>query len=336
MKAYEIQRFGTDHLNLVDLPDPKPTPGHVLVQMKAWSLNYRDLLVVNGQYNAKMKLPMIPFSDGVGEVVEVGEGVKRFKPGDRVAGIFMQGWLHGPYEERYSATAAGGAIPGMLAEQVVLDAQSLVHIPAYLTNEEAATLPCAAVTAWNSLIEHGQLKAGETVLVLGSGGVSVFALQFARMMGARVIATTSSSRKAKRLLELGASDVINYVETPDWSKEVLTLTAGRGVDHVVEVGGADTLKKSFVAARSSGRISVIGVLSGLTTDISLGHILHKTLTVQGIYVGSRDMFEAMNRAIELNQLKPVIDRVFSFTEVTAALRHMESGSHFGKIVVTAS
>ncbi len=335
MKAYEIQRFGTDHLKLTDHPDPRPGPGHVLVRMSAWSLNYRDLLVINGQYNPKLKLPMIPFSDGVGEVIETGEGVHRFKTGDRVAGIFMQGWLHGPYEERYASTAAGGAIPGMLSELVVIDAQSLVHIPSHLTDEEAATLPCAAVTAWNALVEHGKLKAGETVLALGTGGVSLFALQFARMMGAKVIATTSSSRKQKHLLELGASDVINYRETPDWDEEVYRLTEGRGVDHVIEVGGADTLKKSFRATRAGGRISSIGILSGLTTDINVALILHKTLTVQGIYVGSRDMFESMNRAIELNQMKPVVDRVFPFTEVVQALRHMESGSHFGKIVVSA-
>lgn len=335
MRVYEIQRFGTDHLKLTDRPDPEPGHGQIRLQMKAWSLNYRDLLVVNGQYNPKMKLPMIPFSDGVGEVVEVGSGVTRFKKGDRAAGIFMQGWLHGPYEERYAATAAGGALSGMLAEQVVLDAQSLVHVPPGLTNEEAATLPCAAVTAWNAVVEHGKLKAGETILVLGSGGVSIFALQFARMMGAKVIATTSSSQKAKKLLDLGATSVINYRENPDWDHEVHQLTESRGVDHVVEVGGADTLKKSLKAARSGGRVSIIGNLSGLTTDLNVAHILHKTLTVQGIYVGSRDMFEAMNQAITFNQLKPVIDRVFPFTQAVQALRHMESAGHFGKIVVTA-
>lgn len=336
MKAYEIQQFGTDHLKLIDQPDPTPGPGQALVRMKAWSLNYRDLLVINGQYNPKMKLPMVPFSDGAGEVVAVGPSVTRVRPGDHVAGIFMQGWLHGPYEERYGRTAAGGAIPGCLSELALFDTQSLVHTPSHLSYEEAATLPCAAVTAWNSVIDHGKLKAGETIVVLGSGGVSIFALQLARMMGARVIATTGSNAKGRRLSELGASAVINYRENPDWHKEVLTLTGGIGADHVVEVGGADTLKKSLLAARSGGRVSIIGNLSGLTTDINVAFILHKTLTVQGIYVGSRDMFEAMNRAIALNQLKPVIDRVFGFSEVTQALRHMESGGHFGKIVVSAS
>lgn len=336
MKAYEIQQFGIDNLTLVEHPDPEPGPGQVLVRMKAWSLNYRDLLVINGQYNPKMKLPMIPFSDGVGEVVAIGVGVTRVKPGDRVAGIFMQGWLHGPFEERYARSAMGGAVRGVLSELTLIDAQGLVHVPSHLSYEEAATLPCAAVTAWDATIEQGKLKAGESVLVLGSGGVSIFALQLGKIMGARVIATTSSNEKAARLRELGASDVINYREKPDWHKEVLALTGGVGVDQVVEVGGADTLKKSLLAARNGGRVSIIGNLGGLNTDVNVAYILHKFLTVQGIYVGSRDMFEAMNRAITLAQLKPVVDRVLGFHEAKEALRHMESGSHFGKIVIAAN
>lgn len=331
VRAYSIPQFGIDALSLIEKPDPQPGPGQALVAMKAWSLNYRDLLVIQGKYNPKMKLPMTPFSDGTGEVLAVGEGVTRVKPGDRVAGIFMQGWLAGDYRDDYGKTAMGGAIEGVLAEQVVLDAQGLVKLPDYLSLEEAATLPCAAVTAWDSVVTQGQIKAGDTILVLGSGGVSIFALQFARLHGARVIATTGNDAKIERLKALGADHVINYNATPDWHKEVLKMTGG--VDHVVEVGGAGTLVKSMIATRGGGRVSVIGNLSGLSTEVNVGMILHKFLTVKGIFVGSREMFESMLRAMALAHLKPVIDRVFGFDEVRQALDHMEKAGHFGKIVV---
>jgi NADPH:quinone reductase-like Zn-dependent oxidoreductase len=336
MKAYEIPAFGVDNLRIVERESPSPGPGQVKLRMKAWSLNYRDLLVVKGQYNPKLKLPFTPFSDGAGEVIETGEGVTAFRKGDRVMPIFMQGWLNGHYFDAYGKTALGGALPGVLAEEVVLDASGVVATPEEISDLEAATLPCAAVTAWDALITAGNCRSSHTILVLGSGGVSLFALQFAKLAGARVIATTGTASKEQRLRDLGADEVINYRETPDWEKKVRELTGGAGVEHVIEVGGAGTLVKSLLAARGGGRVSVIGNLSGLTTEINVAFILHKFLTVQGIFVGSREMFEAMNRAIADAHLKPVVDHVFGFSEVPQALAHMESGAHFGKIVVSAT
>lgn len=336
MKAYEIPAFGIDNLKIVERPSPTPGPGQLLLRMKAWSLNYRDLLVVKGHYNPKLKLPFTPFSDGAGEVIATGDGVSAFRKGDRVMPIFMQGWISGPYIDAYGKTALGGALPGVLAEEVVVDAAGVVATPEELSDVEAATLPCAAVTAWDALISQGNCRENRTILVLGSGGVSLFALQFAKLAGARVIATTSSPAKAERLRDLGADEVINYRENPDWEKKVRELTGGAGVDHVIEVGGAGTLQKSLLAAKGGGRVSIIGNLSGLTTEINVAFILHKFLTVQGIFVGSREMFEAMNRAIEEAHLKPVVDRVFGFDQVSQALAHMESGAHFGKIAVSAS
>jgi NADPH:quinone reductase-like Zn-dependent oxidoreductase len=333
MKAFLLKRFGIDGLALEDIPRPTPRHGQVLVKMRAWSINYRDLLVVRGIYAPKLKLPFQILSDGVGDVVEVGPGVTRAKPGDRVAGTFMQRWIGGEPAAEKSASALGGAIPGVAAEYVILDNNGFVPVPPDLSDEEAATLPCAAVTAWHALVSSGKLAAGETVLVQGTGGVSLFALQFAHMMGARVIATSSSDAKLERVRALGASEVINYKTTPDWGQKARELTNGLGVDHVVEVGGAGTLPQSIDAVRIGGRISLIGVLTGGTVNpIS---ILMKNIVVQGIYVGSRAMFEAMNAAITVNGLKPVIDRVFPFPDLPKALKHMESGAHFGKIVLKA-
>jgi NADPH:quinone reductase-like Zn-dependent oxidoreductase len=335
MKAFQIQNtFGLDSLNLVDLPDPKPGPGQVLVRVRAASLNFRDLLTVKGLYNPRMPLPRIPFSDGAGEVVATGAGVTRVKPGDRVAGIFMQTWLGGRPTAAMTESALGGAIDGMLAEQVVLHEDGLVHIPAHLSYEEASTLPCAAVTAWNALFCEGRLQPGHTVLVQGTGGVSIFALQFARMVGARVIATSSSDEKLARARALGASEGINYRTTPDWEKKVWELTGREGVDHVIEVGGAGTINKSLQCLRLAGTISMIGVLAGGSAEVRTVLMLHKYARVQGIYVGSREMFEGMNRAIAGHALRPVVDRVFPFTEARQALRHMESAAHFGKIVLS--
>jgi len=301
--------------------------------MRAWSLNYRDLLVVRGVYAPKLKFPFQILSDGVGEVVEIGPGVSRIKAGQRVAGIFMQKWLEGPLDEAKAKSALGGNIAGIAADYVVFDAEGVVLVPEHLSDEEAATLPCAAVTAWNALVASGKLAAGDTVLVLGTGGVSVFALQFARMLGARVVITSSSDAKLDRALELGASDTINYRKTPEWGAAVRQLTGNRGVDHIVEVGGANTLTNSLNAVRFGGTISLIGVLTG--GEVNPIPILMKGVKVNGIFVGSRVMFEAMNRAIELNGLKPVIDRVFDFAELPQALQYMEGGSHLGKIVVHA-
>ena len=334
MKAFEIQnKFGLDSLTLTERPDPKPSYGQVLIKLRSLSLNYRDLMVVKGLYNPKLPLPLIPVSDGVGEVVAVGEGVTRVNIGDRVAGIFFQKWLAGELTAEKAESALGGAIEGMLAEYVVLHEDGVVRVPEHLTDEEAASLPCAAVTAWNALFTSGGLKAGDIVLIQGTGGVSIFALQFALLAGARVIATSSSDEKLERVLQLGASDGINYKQTPDWSKKVRELTAGDGVDYVVEVGGAGTLTESLRAVRYGGQISLIGVLTGGSAEINTASILMKNVKVQGIYVGSREMFEAMNSAIALHKLHPVCDRVFPFHEAPKALKYMETGSHFGKICI---
>jgi len=330
MKTIVIQpAFGIENLQVIDRPEPKPGFGQVLLKMKAWSLNYRDLLVVKGLYNPKLKFPFVPLSDGVGEVIGVGDGVTRVKAGDRVAGCFMQRWLAGPLNDSHGRSALGGALEGVAAEQVVLHEDGVVKVPAHLSDEEAATLPCAAVTAWNALCG---IKAGETVLVQGTGGVSIFALQIAKLCGARVIATSSSNAKLERVKQLGASDGINYKETPAWEEKVRELTGGQGVDHVIEVGGAGTFNQSLKAVRAGGVISLIGVLAG-KGEPNLMPVLMKGVRVQGIFVGSREMFEAMNRAILLHQMKPIVDRVFGFNEIQAAYKHMESAAHFGKICV---
>ncbi len=331
MKAIVIQSaFGIENLQVVDRPEPTPGPFQVLLRMKAWSLNYRDLLVAKGMYNPKLKFPFVPLSDGVGEVIGVGPGVTRVKAGDRVAGCFMSRWIAGAITDVGAKSGLGGAIEGIAAEQVVLHEDAVVKFPDHLSYEEAATLPCAAVTAWNALVTQGNLKAGETVLVQGTGGVSIFALQFARMFGARVVATSSSNAKLERVKQLGASDGINYKETPAWDDKAKEFTAGVGVDHVVEVGGAGTFNQSMKAVRLGGTVSLIGVLAG-KGDVNLMPILMKSVRVNGIFVGSREMFEAMNRAIALHQMKPVVDRVFAFADIQAALKHMEAGAHFGKI-----
>jgi NADPH:quinone reductase-like Zn-dependent oxidoreductase len=333
MRAYRIHEAnGLDALKREDLPEPVPGHGQVVVRVKAVSLNYRDLLVIKGGYSRNLPLPLVPLSDGAGEVAAVGPGVTRFKPGDRVAGCFFSQWADGPIDETAAKSARGGAVDGMLAEQVVLPEGGIVRVPDHLSDEEAATLPCAALTAWHGLIEAGKLKAGETVLIQGTGGVSLFALQFARMAGARVIATSSSDAKLSRVRELGASDGINYKTTPDWDVATRNLTEGKGVDHVVEVGGAGTLPRSFKAVKLGGQISLIGVLTG-GGEVDPRPLLMKNIRLQGIYVGSRAMFEAMNRAISLHKLKPVIDRVFPFEQAADAYKHLESGSHFGKVVI---
>lgn len=334
MKAFAIQnKFGLDSLTLIERPDLTPGYGQVLIKLRAVSLNYRDLMVVKGLYNPKLPLPRIPFSDGMGEVVAVGEGVTEVKTGDRVAGIFFQKWLCGELTEAKAQSALGGAIDGLLTQYAVLHEDGVVFVPEHLTDEEGAALPCAAVTAWNALVTSGGVKAGDTVLVQGTGGVSIFALQFAKLLGARVIATSSSDEKLESVRQLGASDTINYKQTPEWGKRVQELTQDIGVDYVVEVGGAGTLNQSLRAVRHGGQISLIGVLSGGSGEINTASILRKNVRVQGIYVGSREMFEAMNKAIALHKLRPVIDRVFEFSEAPQALKYMESGAHFGKICI---
>ncbi len=334
MKAYQLTALtGPDALRLVELPEPKPARGQVLVRVHATSLNYRDLLVSDGRYG-KLALPLIPLSDGAGEIAVVGDGVTRWKNGDRVAGTFFQGWQSGPFQREMANTALGGALNGMLAEYVALSEDGVVPIPPHLGFEEAATLPCAALTAWQALVIRGKVSAGETVLLLGTGGVSIFALQFAKMHGARVIITSGSDEKLARAKTLGADETINYRSSPEWEKEVFRLTGEVGVDHVLEVGGAGTFVKSLRSVRSGGQVHLVGGVSGFTGEVPLAEIIRKLVVVRGIYVGSRAMFEALNRAVALHRTKPVIDRVFEFTDAPGAYRYQQSGRHFGKIVIS--
>jgi NADPH:quinone reductase-like Zn-dependent oxidoreductase len=339
MYAYPIQQFGVDHLQRVELPMPQIARGMVLIKVHAVSLNYRDLRMVKGLYNPKMALPRIPCSDGAGEVVAIGEGVNRVRVGDRVCGIFMQQWLDGPLTAEKSKAALGGDVDGMLAEYVLLNQDGVVGFPEHLSYEEAATLPCAGVTAWNALHHAGEparaALPGETIVIQGTGGVSIFALQFGKLMGARVIGTSSSDEKLTRASALGLDAGCNYKKGPDWSGWVSDMTGGQGADRIIEVGGAGTFGQSLRATRVGGMIAQIGVLSGAATSepLALTPILHKQLHVQGIYVGSRAMFEQMNAAIATAGLHPVIDRVFGLEEVREAFLHMQSASHFGKIVI---
>ena len=339
MYAYPITQFGVDHLERVQLPELQITSDKVLIKVHAVSLNYRDLMMVKGFYNPKMALPRIPCSDGAGEVTAVGEGVNRVRVGDRVCGIFMQRWLDGPLTSEKSKAALGGDVDGMLAEYALLDQEGVVRFPEHLSYEEAATLPCAGVTAWNALHHAGEpgrpARAGETIVIQGTGGVSIFALQFAKLLGAKVIGTSSSDEKLRRAMALGLDAGCNYKERPEWSEWVAEVTGGRGADRIIEVGGAGTFGQSLRAARVGGMIAQIGVLSGAATSepLPLTPILHKQLHVQGIYVGSRAMFEEMNDAIAKARLRPVVDRVFGFDQVREAFSHMQSASHFGKIVI---
>lgn len=335
MRAWQITReFGINNLALVNRPDPQPDPGRIVVRVRATSLNYRDLITVKHGGLRGLNLPLVPLSDGAGEIVGVGDGVTRVGMGDRVAGIFFQNWLAGGPNAAHQASALGGALDGMLAEQVVLSEDGVVRIPDYMSYEDAATLPCAAVTAWQSMVSLGNMKAGDTALILGTGGVSVFALQFAVAAGVRSIVTSSSDEKLERASALGATHIINYNATPEWGKRVLALTDGIGVDQVVEVGGAGTLVQSMEATRVGGMIGLIGILAGTDGEVNPIPVLMKSLRLQGVYVGSREMFEDMNAALAANRIKPVIDKVYPFEEVREAFELMESATHFGKIVVT--
>ncbi|HMJ08928.1 MAG TPA: NAD(P)-dependent alcohol dehydrogenase [Pyrinomonadaceae bacterium] len=334
MKAFEIRKFGIGELVETERDVPEPKPDEILIRLRAASLNYRDVMVASGTYNPRMKLPAVPLSDGAGEVAAVGDRVTKWKIGDRVSPIFAQGWLDGgPTEEkRRTSLGAGAYWDGVLREYAAFNENSVVRIPAHLSFEEAATLPCAAVTAWHALAVSGEIKAGETVLTLGTGGVSTFAVQIAKLFGARVIATTSSEEKAAKLPDLGADDVINYRTTEEWDKAVLDITDKHGVDHVVEVGGAGTLGRSLNSVRLGGHVAMIGALTG-PGDFNPISVFMKAVRLQGIFVGSAQMFIDLNRAIEVNKMRPVIDRVFEFGEAREALTYMESGAHFGKIVI---
>ena len=333
MRAFEITEFGIDNLTVVDRPKLRPGAGEVLLRLRAASLNYRDLMVVIGTYNPRMKLPAVPLSDGAGEIVEVGDGVERWKAGDRVCSIVIPGWLDGgPTADKGKTAIGAGGFDGVLSEYRVFDENALVAVPEHLSFEEAATLPCAGVTAWNALSVSGQVKAGDTVLTLGTGGVSVFAIQFAKLMGATVIATSSSDEKLEKARELGADHLINYRTREDWDKAVIELTNGSGADHVVEVGGTGTLTRSVKAVRVGGHIALIGALD-MAGEFNPIPIFMKAVRMQGIFVGSRHMFEDMNDKISSASLRPVIDREFGFDEVKDALKYMQAGSHFGKVVL---
>jgi NADPH:quinone reductase-like Zn-dependent oxidoreductase len=333
MKAYQIvSEGGIDALALNRLDVPKPGPREILVRVLASSINYRDLTTIEDPAPRKLPYPRIPNSDGAGEVVETGIDVTRFKLGDRVCGTFFQGWIDGDITVRDTQNALGGTLDGMLAEYRVLHEDGLVATPAHLPDSEASTLPCAALTAWNSLVEKGRVTAGSTVLLLGTGGVSVFALQFCRLLGARAIVTSSSDEKLERARDLGAWQTINYRSTPAWDQMVLEMTDGGGVDHTLEVGGAGTLDKSVAATRLAGSIGLIGILTGGQFDPT--SILRKSIRLQGIYVGSRRMFEDMNRAIALHRCRPVVDKSYAFEDARQAYHDMRAARHFGKLVVT--
>jgi NADPH:quinone reductase-like Zn-dependent oxidoreductase len=331
MRLWQISSFGIDSLEFANRPEPTLGPGDVKVKIRAVSFNYRDLMMVKGFYNPKLKMPRVPCSDGAGEVVAVGDGVTAWKPGDRVAGIFMQNWIDGPPTPAKTKGALGGDIDGVLAESVVLRESGLVSVPEHLSFEEAATLPCAAVTAWNALAV-GNPKPGSTVLVQGTGGVSIFALQFAHLMGMRVLGISSSNEKLDRARTLGLDAGVNYRATPEWDTWVLDQTGGEGVDLVIEVGGVGTLPRSLRALRMGGTIAQIGVLTTQPEPLPLPLILHKQAHIRGIYVGSRADFEAMNKCIALAKLRPVMESL-PWTQTRDVLHRMEAGEHFGKLVV---
>lgn len=323
-------------LKLVDCEQPVAGDGQVLIRVHATSLNYRDHAVVTGQYfGGVLKRDTVPLSDGAGEVVAVGPGVERIKAGDRVAGSFFQGWVDG-IPDRSALNALGSPADGMLAEYVVLDEQGVVRIPDHLSYEEAACLPCAAVTAWNALMVSGRLLPGNTVLLLGTGGVSIFGLQFAKMSGARAIITSRNDNKLQKASKLGADLTINYQTTPEWHEKVLEMTGGQGVDHVVEVGGAGTLSRSIQAVGYRGQISLIGVLSGREGDTNPHGLMLKNARMTGIFVGSRVMFEQMNDAIASNQMHPVVDKVFPFEKAADAYAYQLAGKHLGKVVIAVN
>ncbi|SEV98504.1 zinc-dependent alcohol dehydrogenase family protein [Natrinema salifodinae] len=337
MKAYEVQEATSDYEGVVrtDRDRPEPAADEALVRIRAASLNYRDLAIANDDLAYPgASLPVVPLSDGAGEVVAVGDRVDRLSEGDRVATPFAPDWIDGEGTPEKIARTAGGNIDGALAEYVTFPAASLPILPDHFSYEQGATLSCAGLTAWRALVEDGDLTAGETVLALGTGGVSTFALQFATVQGAEVVVTSSSDEKLERARELGAAETINYEENPDWGETVRELTGG-GVDHVVEVGGPGTLERSLAAAGVNGHVHLIGVLAGQDGLVHPGPMLHKSLTVEGVMgVGSRAMFDRMNRAMEATELEPVIDRVFDFDEVREAYRYLEAGEHQGKVVVS--
>jgi NADPH:quinone reductase-like Zn-dependent oxidoreductase len=337
VKSYELQGpGGIDELKLVDKPVPQAGKGELLVRLTAASLNYRDLLTVKGGYGSRQKFPLVPCSDGAGVVEAVGEGVRGFAIGDRVIGSFFEGWLGGEPSEAKMRSSLGGAVDGTLTEYRVFPAAAVVKTPAHLSDIEAAALPCAGLTAWSAVVKLGGIRPGQTVLTQGSGGVSIFALQFAKLCGARVIATSSSDAKLERLRALGADVTLNYKAVPDWGKRVREIT-GHGVDLVVEVGGVGTLNESIRATRIGGTIAFIGVLAGPPQKESrLPLMVMQQQRLQGVTVGSVEDLQALCDALALHGTKPVIDRVFPFDQVKDAFHHMAGGAHFGKVAISIS
>ncbi len=334
MRVWSLTASGLEHLTLQERPEPRPGPGQVVVRIKAASLNYRDLLIATGGYSRGAKYPLVPLSDGAGEIAAVGDGVKAWRVGDRVVTSFFAGWVDGAQTPERSATALGGAVDGVLADAIVLPEHGVVRTPEHLSDVEAATLPCAAVTAWHALYEGvDPLRPGQTVLLEGTGGVSIFGLQLAKLGGARVIITSSQAEKLARARELGADETINYRTEPEWQDRVRERTGGRGVDHVLEVGGKDTIARALVSLSSGGQLHLIGGVSGFASELPLGPMAQTNARVRRIFVGSVAMFEAMNRALTLHCVRPVVDRVFRFDEIRTALEHMQKASHFGKIAL---
>ncbi|MBI2378785.1 MAG: NAD(P)-dependent alcohol dehydrogenase [Deltaproteobacteria bacterium] len=332
MRAWSLSKFGFEGLELSERPDPRPGPGQVLVEMKAWSLNARDLRIVEGSYNPRQRLPLVPLSDGAGVVLETGPGVQGVAAGDRVVSLFFQGWPAGrPTRERLK-TALASPLDGVLAERVVLEASGIAPAPKGLSDAEAATLPCAGLTAWSAL-ELAGTTSGDVVVTQGSGGVSVLALLLAKARNARVIATSRTGAKADKLRAVGADLVIATSEVPDWGTSIKRKLTDGGADHVVEVGGAGTLAQSIEAVRPDGVVSIIGVMSGFSGPLSLLPVLMQNIRLQGVIVGSRDGFLAMSRAIEAASLRPPIDVELPFEAFGSALVRMRSGEHFGKIVL---
>lgn len=334
MKTYTTLGDGIAALQLEERPVPTPGPGEVLVKMTAASLNYRDLLVIKGVGGWKPAEPRIPVSDGVGVVVAIGEGVSRVRTGDRVAGIFLPKWLDGRLSAEKNALSLGGsAADGVLAAFRVFGEQTLVHVPGHLSDAEAATLPVAAITAWHAVSVRSRVQEGETVLIQGTGGVSLFALQFVHALGGLPVVISSSDDKLEKARALGAIATVNYKTFPDWEAQVLAHTGGSGVDHVIEVVGGENLNRSLSVVKMSGTISFIGLIAGLSAPIQTYQFVQKNVEIHGIETGSREMFEAMNQFIGLHRLRPVIDRSFSFEAFPQALEYLETGSHFGKVVI---
>lgn len=334
MRAVELQGVGLESLQLVERPDPQPGAGQVVVRMRCATLNYRDLVVAGGGYGRQMPTPLVPLSDGAGEIVSVGPGVRRLRAGDRVMTCFFQDWIAGPPTAEALRSSLGGPLDGTLRELACLAENGVVRVPDHLDWHEAAALPCAAVTAWNALAELSSTGPADTVLVQGTGGVSLFALQLAKAMGARVIATSSSDEKLERARALGADHTLNYARTPEWGAAARELSGGRGVDHVIDVGGAGTIAQSLRAVCTGGTISLIGVLGGAKNEVHLPHVFMRQVRLQGVVVGSRHSTESLLRAVAAHRLRPVLDAErFSLPDVRAALEHMQAARHFGKIAI---